>query len=57
MYFRDNSGGKYYNSIFTDFVNVAVKIEDLASGEDSRSRMEAGDLLLKNNIWYMFLSI
>ncbi|MFZ0389625.1 MAG: T9SS type A sorting domain-containing protein [Calditrichia bacterium] len=54
LYFRDNAGGKYYNSIFTDFVNVGVKIEDLPSGDDSRIRMDQGDLLLQNNIWWAF---
>ena len=56
LYFRDNSGGKIWNSIITDFVasSGAVNVEDLASGEDSRSRLEAGDLLLNNNIWWGF---
>ena len=51
---RDNAGGQYHNSIFTDFVGEGVDIEDLDSGEDSRSRLEAGDLLLANNIWWGF---
>jgi hypothetical protein len=51
---RDNAGGKYYNSIFTDFFGRAVQIEDLASGEDSRARLDAGDLVLQNNIWFGF---
>ena len=51
---RDNAGGKYYNSIFTDFFGRAVQVEDLASGEDSRSRLEAGDLVLQNNLWFGF---
>ncbi len=54
LYFRDNAGGKYYNSIFTDFVGYGVKVEDLESGEDSKSRMESGDLVLANNFWYNF---
>ncbi|MBT8401052.1 MAG: T9SS type A sorting domain-containing protein, partial [Rhodothermia bacterium] len=49
---RDNAGGKYYNSIFTDYPGVALNIEDLASGEDSRARLEAGDLVFNNNIWF-----
>ena len=52
--FRDNAGGQYMNSIFTDFSQSAIAIEDLTSGEDSRARFEAGDLALKNNIWYGF---
>ncbi len=51
---RDNAGGKYYSSIFTDFFGSAVKIEDLESGEDSRARLEAGDLVLQNNLWHNF---
>jgi hypothetical protein len=51
---RDNAGGKYYNSIFTDFAGVGVNIEDLDSGEDSRARLEAGDLVFANNLWFGF---
>jgi hypothetical protein len=56
LYFRDNSGGKIWNSIVTDFVasTSVVTVEDLASGEDSRSRLEAGQLVLANNIWWGF---
>lgn len=51
---RDNAGGMYYNSIFTDFANEGIDVEDLDSGEDSRARLEAGDLVLANNIWWGF---
>lgn len=51
---RDNAGGKYHNSIFTDFAGEGVDIEDLESGEDSRARLEAGDLVLADNIWWGF---
>lgn len=55
---RDNAGGKYYNSIFTEYNGAnggaGVLIEDLASGSDSRERLEAGDLVLNNNIWWDF---
>ncbi|MFQ5640118.1 MAG: T9SS C-terminal target domain-containing protein, partial [bacterium] len=51
---RDNAGGKYKNSIFTDFADRGVDVEDLASGEDSRARLEAGDLVLANNLWWGF---
>ncbi len=54
MIFRDNAGGKYFNSIFTDFAMNGISVEDLASGEDSRARLEAGDLLLRNNYWWNF---
>ena len=52
--FRDNAGGKYYSSIFTDFVNEGPNVEDLTSGEDSRSRLENGDLLMSTNVWWNF---
>ncbi|GAB4290003.1 MAG: hypothetical protein Kow0098_08270 [Ignavibacteriaceae bacterium] len=56
FYFRDNSGGKIYNSIIYDFVasNSGVTVEDLASGDDSRVRLESGELVLANNYWYEF---
>jgi len=52
--FRDNAGGFYFNSIFTEFAGIGVTIEDLDSGEDSRARLEAGELNLANNIWWNF---
>ena len=51
---RDNWGGSYFNSIFTDFVGAGVDVEDLPSGEDSRNRLEEGTLKLRNNIWWGF---
>jgi len=50
--FRDNAGGRYMNSVFTDFNKAAIDVEDLTSGEDSRHRLEVGDLTLTNNIFY-----
>ena len=49
---RDNTGGFWYNSIFTDFGDRGVSVEDLDDGEDSRSRLENGDLEFRNNIWW-----
>ena len=54
LYFRDNSGGYYYSSIITDFSQTGITVEDLASGEDSRARLEAGQLVLSNNYWWGF---
>src|SRR5690606_19325502 len=59
LIFRDNTGGEYHNSIFTDFGSeqgLAITIEDV-NGEDvfdSRTRLEKGDLVLQNNIWFGF---
>ena len=62
LMFRDNTGGFYHNSIFTQFNTSkgghAIQIEDIdntgSKSEDSRQRFEAGDLALHNNIWWDF---
>ncbi len=54
LHLRDNAGGTYKNSIFTDFGGKGIEIEDLESGEDSRKRLESGDLVLNNNLWFGF---
>jgi len=55
LLFRDNAGGTYANSIFTDFADKALSIEDLAPGEgDSYENLTNGDLVLKNNLWFGF---
>ena len=41
--FRDNAGGEYHNSIFHNF-GKGIDIEDLASGEDSKNRLDNGQL-------------
>lgn len=43
--FRDNAGGEYHNSLFHNF-GLGIDIEDLASGEDSKARLDAGQLKL-----------
>lgn len=55
LLFRDNAGGTYANSIFTDFADKAISVEDLAPGEgDSHQNLMNGDLVLKNNLWFGF---
>jgi len=49
---RDNAGAKYWNSIFTEFRNKSVDIEDLSAGEDSRARLDAGDIAFVNNMFW-----
>ena len=52
---RDNAGGYYYNSIFTDFNGAAVAIEQRTDNTpDSYDRLIAGDLAFRNNIFYNF---
>lgn len=56
LLFRDGTGGTYSNSIFTDYVNYAIQVEDLpaSKGLDSRTRLENGQLKITNNIFYDF---
>ena len=60
LIFRDNSGGTYGNSIFGDFKgqpnSPALTIEDVSNpaSQDSRIRLESGDLRLVNNFWFDF---
>jgi hypothetical protein len=56
LLFRDGTGGQYSNSIFTEYANFAIQVEDRAAsvGVDSRQRLEDGDLILSNNIWWNF---
>ena len=54
FHIRDNWGGEYHNSIFGDVSEKAIEIEDLDSGEDSRARLEAGDIIFANNIFFDF---
>ena len=49
--FRDNAGGEYHNSIFTEY-GRGIDVEKLASGEHSFSRLQNGDLKLENNIFW-----
>ncbi len=51
--FRDNAGGMYANSIFTEFQGHMLAVEDLdpsRSAQDSRARLDAGDLSFQYNI-------
>jgi len=61
LIFRDNSGAEYYNSIFGDFKGQpnapAIKVEDVDAAkaeQDSRARLEAGELKIMNNFWFDF---
>ncbi len=51
---RDNAGGHYSNSIFTEFRVSGVDVEDLDQGEDSRHRLEVGDLTIEYTYWHHF---
>lgn len=49
--FRDNAGGKYFNSIFTNY-GKGVDIEDLEDEGDSYNQLKVGNLQIKNNIFW-----
>ncbi len=51
---RDGTAGTYANSIFTDFANYALQVEDRANGLDSYQRLELGQLQIRNNLWWQF---
>src|SRR5687768_2288038 len=53
--FRDNTGGKVYNSIFHDFRAYAWRIEtESAQAQDSAKRLAAGEIAIANNIFGTF---
>jgi hypothetical protein len=53
--FRDRAGGYYHNSIFTDFPDQALAIEDIADDDmDTYANFQNGDLALRENIWWGF---
>ena len=58
MMLRDNTGGKFYNNIFADTWNTALTVEDIdntgSKPLDSRQRLEAGDIVFENNLWFGF---
>jgi hypothetical protein len=62
LIFRDNTGGKIYNSVFTGYDAASggngILVEDIDNTgektEDSRKRLEAGDLVLSGNLWWQF---
>ncbi|MBX2818234.1 MAG: T9SS type A sorting domain-containing protein [Rhodothermaceae bacterium] len=62
LIFRDNSGGVYRNSIFTEYnsasgtngILVEVVEGNADKPADSEDRMAEGDLVLSNNLWWGF---
>ena len=56
LFLRDNTGGQIWNSIITEYPNIALAIEDRddTDTDDAWARFQAGDLALANNIWFGF---
>ena len=49
--FRDNAGGHYLNSIFTD-QSKGVDIENLEETQDSYKQFQDGNLTIENNVFW-----
>jgi hypothetical protein len=53
--FRDNTGGKVYNSVFHEFRGYAWRIEtESAQAQDSAKRLAAGEIAIANNLFGTF---
>jgi hypothetical protein len=50
----DNAGGHFANWIMTDFPGYGIYNVGDEAGEDSRHRLEVGDLTFNNFLWYGF---
>ena len=49
---RDNAGGFYHRSLFAEFTRgVAIEDRDDTDDDDSRARLEAGDLVFDSNVF------
>jgi hypothetical protein len=56
LHFKEKAGGAYYNSIFTEYANQAIEVEDIPSTEgfDAYENMQNDLLIINNNIWWNF---
>lgn len=54
LVFNNNSAGKYLNSIFTEFRDFGLVVEDQIDGGDSYEQMLNNNLVLANNLWWDF---
>lgn len=51
--FSEKTGGLFTNNIISGF-KKAIEVEDLNDALDTRFRLENGDLVISNNIWFAF---
>lgn len=51
---RENAGAMYYNSIFTDYPGLAIRVDVDDSNPDSGDRFAAGDVDFRNNLFFGF---
>ena len=53
LIYKENAGGTFVNSILGDFAGYGVSIQDKAGTDvDGRGRLVAGDITIKNNIFF-----
>ncbi len=49
---KENSAGSIINSAFVHLNGPGIQVEDLSTGEDSRTQLERGNIFIANNIWW-----
>lgn len=54
LLFRDRTGGIYTNSVFVNFPQYALQVEDRTDIADSYDHLSTGNLLLNCNYWWDF---
>lgn len=54
IYLHDNSAGRVANSIFIDFPNYGIEVEDRPGGGDSWAQLEQGRVQILSNYWRDF---
>ena len=52
--FLDGSGGELGMSVFADFPNAGIEVEDLPGGNDCYAKIASGELVLRANVWSNF---
>ena len=51
IYLHQRSGGILANSIFVDFPNYGIEVEDLPGGGDAHEQLQQGNIQLLSNYW------
>lgn len=54
IYLTEQTQGVIANSVFSNFPQKGIKVEDLVGNEDSQQAIAAGQLQIKNNLWWNF---
>lgn len=52
IYLTDNTAGLIANSLFVNFPNHGISVQDLPQGPDSRQQLEDGNIRIANNVWW-----